>query len=466
MRLSIRILLILWSLILAFSLIFPLHAGRIISITLLDPSETSTTAVYFDPTDLQDAALVPSTNITVELRIANVTDLYGFDIGANWNTSVLNYTSHAVKIPVETYPEGVLHEPNILIINHVNATTGTYQIVATSLSPANSFNGSGVVFEITFTVLSYGESVIEIDHSSLSNSKGSPISHTVGHSYFRNVFYDLAIVNVFPSSTSVFVGNQLNITVAALNNSTISLGSFNVTLNADNTTINTWTILGLPAKTETQLIFEWNTTEVTPGDYMIWANATTLNQEENYENNRFDDGIVTLVIEPIHEIAIIDFAPLKTIVFPENCFSVNVTVENRGNLPETFNITLYANNVEINQTQISLNKDESLNVTFAWNLVDAVEYEVYLLNVTADQLFGENYTGDNSFLYSDLAVVHPGDFDEDMDVDIFDIVMIASTYGYNRGDPSYNSNFDINCDNQIDIFDIITIASFYGYERQ
>jgi hypothetical protein len=91
---------------------------------------------------------------------------------------------------------------------------------------------------------------------------------------------------------------------------------------------------------------------------------------------------------------------------------------------------------------------------------------VYLLNVTADQLIGENYTGDNSFLYSDLAVVHPGDFDEDLDVDIFDIVMIASAYGYNRGDPSYNSNFDIDCNDQIDIFDIITIASFYGYERQ
>jgi len=466
MRLSVRILLILGALILTFSPTLSAYTGHIISATLLNPSEASATAVYFDPADLQDPALVPSTNITIELRIANVTDLYGFDIGANWNASVLNYTSHAVKIPVETYPEGLLHEPIFIVSDQVDITAGTYRIAASSLWPADSFNGSGVVFEISFTVLSYGESAIEINLSSISNSDGNPIEHTVGNSYFRNVFIDLAIVNVFSSSTSVFVGNQLNITVVALNNSTIPVESFNVALNSDNVTINTWTVLGLLAKTEIQLIFEWNTTDVAPGDYMIWANATILNGEENYENNRFDDGIVTLVIEPIHDVAIIDFAPLKTIVFPEFCFSVNVTVENRGNLPETFNVTLYANNINIDQIQISLNRNESLTVTFAWNLVDAVEYETYLLNVTADQLIGENNTGDNSFLYSDLEVVHPGDFDADMDVDIFDIVKMASAYGSNPGDPRYNANFDINCDGQIDIFDIVTIASFYGYENQ
>ncbi len=430
----------------------------------LNLTPASETKVHVEPTLIKDTALIPSTNFTVELRISNVSDLYGFDIVLKWNASLLSYSSHLLKIPVEDYPGGVLHKPTFLVGNQVNTTAGSYWVAASSLSPAASFNGSGTVFEITFTVISYGEGTLDIWKSAISNSNGESIAHSVESGYFSNIFYDLAIVDVTPFPTSAFIGEQIDITVAVLNNGTITIQGFNVTVNFNNTVIDTQAISDFAPAAEIDLMFHWNTTGLSPGDYMIWANATILDGEDRTDNNRFDDGIITLVIEPIYDVAVTSLTPLKTIIFPGYCLSMNATVANNGNLPVTLNVTLYTNNSEINRTQVYIVKDQSVNVTFTWNAMDAIEYEEYLLNVTADWLDGENNTLDNSLSYSNMMVVHPGDFDSDMDVDIFDIVTIAIAYDSQRGDPKFDANFDVNCDNQINIFDIVAIAPFYGYE--
>ena len=460
MRLSSVILLFLCLSTTLFT--FRLDEPAEASLNLIPTSETK---VHVEPALIKDTALIPSKNFTVELRISNVTDLYGFDIVLRWNASLLNYSSHSLKIPVEDYPGGVLHKPTFFVGNQVNVTAGSYWVAASSLSPAASFNGSGAVFEIAFTIIEYGEGVLDIWKSAISDSKGESIEHSVENGYFSNIFYDIAVVDVTTSPTSAFVGEQINITVAVLNNGTINVQGFNVTINYDNITIGTQAVSDLPPATEIELMFHWNTTGLAPGDYMIWANATILNGEDLTENNRFDDGIITLVIEPIYDVAITTLTPSKTMIFPGYCFSVNATVANNGNLPANLNVTLYTNNIEINRTQINLAKDQSVNVTFTWKATDAIEYEEYVLNVTADWLYGENNTADNSLSYSNITVVHPGDFDADMDVDIFDIVKIAIAYDSRQGEPRYDANFDVNCDDQVNIFDIVAIAPFYGYER-
>jgi len=46
---------------------------------------------------------------------------------------------------------------------------------------------------------------------------------------------------------------------------------------------------------------------------------------------------------------------------------INVTVENQGDLTETFNMTLYANTTAINQTEITLTSGTSTTITLTWN---------------------------------------------------------------------------------------------------
>jgi hypothetical protein len=459
MRASISILLFLCLSTTLFS--FGLDAPAEGSLHLTPTSETK---VHVEPALIEDTTLAPAANFTVELRISNVTDLYGFDIILGWNASLLSYSSHLLKIPVEDYPGGVLHKPTFLVANQVNTTAGSCWVAASSLSPAASFNGSGAVFEITFTVLDHGEGALDILKSAISDSNGESIAHSVESGYFCNIFNDLAVVDVTPSPTSAFVGDQIDITVAILNNGTVTIQEFNVTINFNNTMIDTQAVSDFTPAAEIDLIFHWNTTGLSPGDYFIWANATILDGEDRTDNNRFDDGIITLVIEPIYDVAVTGLTPWKTIIFPGYCLSMNATVTNNGNLPVSVNVTLYTNNSDINRTQIDLAKDQSVDITFTWNALDAVEYEEYVLNVTADWLDGETNTLDNSLSYPDMIVAHPGDFDSDMDVDIFDIVTIAITYDSQLGDLRFDPNFDVNCDNQIDIFDIVAMAQFYGYE--
>jgi len=89
---------------------------------------------------------------TLTARIDDVEDLYGFSLRIKWNTTYLDYVSHVAKVPVESYPDGLLYEPLALVRNEANATTGTYRLAATTLSPGLSFYGSGIAFEITFSV--------------------------------------------------------------------------------------------------------------------------------------------------------------------------------------------------------------------------------------------------------------------------------------------------------------------------
>ena len=69
---------------------------------------------------------------------------------------------------------------------------------------------------------------------------------------------------------------------------------------------------------------------------------------------------------------------------------------------------------------------------------------------------------DNTLIGDQVTVTVSGDVDGDRDVDIFDIVAMASTYGYDEGDPEYIPEHDIDSSGTIDIFDIVIAASNYG----
>ena len=436
-----------------------------------DIVQNSVPTVRVVPSEVADPDLSPSENFTIAVEIIGITDFKGFDIQLSWNSSILNYTSHSVKVPVETYPEGVLHEPVMELMNSVNATLGTYWVAfATIVGP--SFNGDGTVFEMTFTVLDFGQCPLSISNSDLSNSTAGPINHLVEDGYFSNVFYDVAVLSVSPSSHSAIIGDVLNVTVVVLNNGTTRSETFNVTVYYNDTSMASQSTMNLPPHTEETLEFHWNTDGLPPAGYAISANATTVPDEEMIENNMLVDGVVILVLEQIHDVALTMLTPFKTLIFspvgpwsPGYCFYVNVTVENQGNLPENVNITLYANNVAINNTEIYLNVIASVSFKFAWKATDAVEYEDYMLNATAQTVYGEVDTSDNSLFFSGVRVVHPGDFDADGDVDIFDIVRFASSYGSEAGDLLYDPNSDVDCDGEIRIFDLVMIVPFYGYKR-
>ena len=125
----------------------------------LNLTNSTETVVKVEPSLIElgnaggDPIPIPGTQFTVTIKIYNVTNLYGFDLKFRWNTTCLEYVSHSVLVPKDTYLDGVLWNPILQLADEVNASAGTYWIAYASMYPAPPFNGTGTVFTMTFEVV-------------------------------------------------------------------------------------------------------------------------------------------------------------------------------------------------------------------------------------------------------------------------------------------------------------------------
>jgi len=108
---------------------------------------------------------------------------------------------------------------------------------------------------------------------------------------------DVAIKDVQPDVTEVYIGKIVNFTVLIQNQGNITL-SFNLTLYYNSTLFNT-TTLSLPPETEMRIFVLWNTSQVPEGKYVIKAVIDPLPGEIDVENNHYVNGIIIVkVVSP------------------------------------------------------------------------------------------------------------------------------------------------------------------------
>ena len=112
--------------------------------------------------------------------------------------------------------------------------------------------------------------------------------------------HDIAITSVTSSVTKAYVGEMVNITVAAENQGTTT-EAFNVTVEYENTThailgtIGIQNVTELDPDTTITLTFLWNTTDVQPCiNYAIKAEASIVPDETDTSDNTFTDGKVKI----------------------------------------------------------------------------------------------------------------------------------------------------------------------------
>ena len=106
--------------------------------------------------------------------------------------------------------------------------------------------------------------------------------------------HDISIENISLSANKTYVGLTVNITVTVKNRGKIGASeTFNVTAKYDSQTIETKKVISLAAGANTTLTFSWDTTEVSPGlNYTASAEATTVTDEHNTDNNNHIDGTI------------------------------------------------------------------------------------------------------------------------------------------------------------------------------
>lgn len=122
-------------------------------------------SVVVEPATIS-AHLGESFDVTVS--VSNVQDLYGLEVILKWDASILRTKKVDVRLGVETFSDGVLHEsstspPIFIAENNISQTGGEYRLVATSMAPAPAFSGSGNIVRITFEPIILGDSTLDLE---------------------------------------------------------------------------------------------------------------------------------------------------------------------------------------------------------------------------------------------------------------------------------------------------------------
>jgi hypothetical protein len=108
-------------------------------------------------------------------------------------------------------------------------------------------------------------------------------------------FHDVAVTNVASSKTVVGQGFSARINVTVANQGGYT-ETFNVTVYANTTIIDTLTSITLTSEESTTITFTWNTTGFAYGNYTISAYAWPVPDETDTEDNTLPDGWVLVTI--------------------------------------------------------------------------------------------------------------------------------------------------------------------------
>jgi hypothetical protein len=171
----------------------------------------------------------------------------------------------------------------------------------------------------------------------------------------------------------------------------------------------------------------------------------------------------------IHDIAVTDVRPFKTVVGQGYSLDINVTIGNHGNFTETLDVTLYANTTEIGTKTITLASEGSVVIAFFWNTSGFAKSN-YTIWAHATPVLGETDIEDNSLADGIVQVTKKGDLNSDDEVNVLDLILVAIHLGHKNGDDHilfsnewYQClNTDLNNDNDHNVLDLILVANYLG----
>jgi hypothetical protein len=198
----------------------------------------------------------------------------------------------------------------------------------------------------------------------------------------------------------------------------------------------------------------WNFTPTSTGSYTVYVKVNdTIGIQATSNTAHVQAGI--------HDVAVTNVTSSKTVIGQGYGGNVTVTVQNQGNLTETFRVTVYANTTSAASLNVTLSSGNSTNITLTWNTTGFV-YGNYTMNAYAWPVPGETDTANNNGTDGLTVVTIPGDLSGDLTVGLKDLVILARAYGSRPGDPNWNANADIDGNGAASLTDLVIMATHYG----
>ncbi|MDH5375549.1 MAG: cohesin domain-containing protein [Candidatus Bathyarchaeota archaeon] len=202
--------------------------------------------LYIEPSSIMDAGLGPGSNFTINIKVAQMTDLYAWNITLYWNPAIL-VAKNVIEGPfLKSAGTTVFSPPTI------NQMGGYLNANCTLVDLVPGANGTGTIAYITFQVKAKGQSRIsltlsrpplpDLDKSELVDSAKALICHATENGYFEctsapeifEVVWESQVFHVViesPSTVSDFAFFQSNKLISFDVNGSSGITSFcNVTI--------------------------------------------------------------------------------------------------------------------------------------------------------------------------------------------------------------------------------------------
>jgi len=241
------------------------------------------------PHELIDPTMKPGDFFQIHVQIGDVIDMYDYAFSLGYDTNVLTCLGAVVVPPT--------NDTSFDVKITVNDAEGYLSVDVQYYPPAapiTIYEPKTVVI-VFFMIQSYGQSVLDLYDTRLSNPYGGLITHEVNDGFFATLLRDVAITNVrIVSQNVVYPGRIVVIEVEVMNRGNMTTETFDVTVYYDNNPIETRSVT-LGPWSKTTLTFYWNTSGLMPcNNFTISARASPVPYEINLENNIFVDGWVKI----------------------------------------------------------------------------------------------------------------------------------------------------------------------------
>jgi len=371
-------------------------------------------------------------NFSININATGISDLYGWQFTLNWTARILNVVNAS---------EGPFLKSggSTFFYYNSNASAGQVTVECTLLGDVSGMSGSGVLATITFSVISSGQSSLNLYNAILlnSNEQAIPVQLSGGDVYALSP-PDVAVTSVNVSPIVVLPGSSVHINATVENLGGFS-EIFNVTTYANSHVIGVQNVALNNGSSQT-LFFTWNTTGYSEGDYNVSAVASKVPGEMNTTNNvKAAANIVTILYDG-HYVAVTTVNPGKTVIGQGYSTNIKVKVKNYGIYTESFNTTAYINNMALQTQEFTLESGAATTINFTWNTAGFV-YGNCTISTSITLAPSETNNGPSKFVYGVVILTIPGDINGDGTVNSLDFHIFAS-YWLERVPPA-PANVDI-----------------------
>jgi len=219
--------------------------------------------------------------------------------------------------------------------------------------------------------------------------------------YLEQYVHDVAVLSVDVSSYNVVIGDIVKVSVTVKNEGDFS-ETFNLTIYVDSSPINQTLVENLEPDEERLVVFCWNTSFFTEGNYTLTAEAVSLPEENDIADNLCYSGTIE-VRSPAkppsfrHDIKISYVNLPKKVVYLNEEINLTVRIENVGSETEFFSVKVFLNESLLLESSNSiLEPNRTLEVSFTLNF-SSIAAGKYVLKVLAGPVENEMDTKNNVY---------------------------------------------------------------------